>query len=445
MTNPTNFNLLTYFPILGIITVIAAGWQQVKSFLSRFIHIFWKSRVIPNDFSFDFYQELTKKSLVYNFDNYSMNCESLYSLVDNRFFPVIFKSYSFEILLYKYFIPIFISGQQGERIKISYLKYSFNFDKFLDKVIEVTYGRFKTKNKEFNNRCSFYIQEYRGRSLKEIREKEFSTGSGSEKPMDSSSQSSEKEQFPIIPIWRIINSKLNKRALKLDINKLEYSEPNKKEKDRYQFTEQGKYVLSQVEKWLNAEEFYNERGIRWFRSCCLHSSVGTGKSQLILQIAKKLNIPIFIFFLKTYNDHEFTRDIAGLPSYPSIILFEDIESVWDGRENSKNSKDVDYLNFDCFINKIQGTNSVKGKYLFITTNDLNKLDKAIIRPGRCGDDIVEYKSINKEEKLNLAKVFLDDNKESIDKVMKEGESMSSAEFESLCTREAISNYWDKKN
>lgn len=436
-------NLIKYFPFLLTLAPLAVFWTQAKHGVLKLFRIFWKNRTINGYFSSCFYEELRKQSYVINFDDYHMTSYSTYSHRDNKELCFLYKSYNFEILLYKYVIPIFVFGMGGGRIKVQYLKFTFNFDKFLSGVCNAEWKR-NTDNeqdkdkKKYSNR--FYIQEFRGSSIKKIKSSSLNNGSNDNGPKGTASGGIEDEDKYIIPFYQIHSMQLN-RVFGRDIKDLSLAYPQKVEKYKYQFTKQGLYALNQVQKWLDAEKWYSDRDIRYYRSILCHGKCGTGKSQLVLEIARKLDLPIFIFHLETFDDSEFLDAIKELYSYPAIILFEDIDCVWNGREGK--NKEFGSLSFQTFINALSGTNSVKSKFVFTTTNNIDKLDSALIRAGRCGDEIIELESLNMEQKRKLAEIYLDKNEEIVNLVLKDSDKLSTAEFESKCVREALSLFWNK--
>lgn len=435
-------NLLQFFPFLVYLTPIILFWQQSKEICLKIFRVFWKERIIPYDFAFNFYKELSKQSFIIDFDDYKISSITYFSLKHKKHFPMLFKMYDFQILLYKNFIPIFvIGGKDGHTLKIQYLKFTFNFIKFLDKVINSYYQ--KTLNNDFllkqEKPNRFMIYTIRGTSLKGMSESKSLENSSSTQKTNSDSN----YQSPnyIYEPWRIIENKLP-ISIGINVNDIAYSQPTEPLKHKYVFTEDGKYVSSVVEKWLNAEQWYQDKGIRYYRAILLNGSPGTGKSTLVLEIAKKLKVPIWIFDIQSFDNQEFEKKIEDLPWESGIILFEDIDSVWEGRENKTKSKYFGGLTFDCFINKLSGVKGIKNKFVVVTTNHMEKLDSALLRPGRI-DEKIHLKSLNKEEKTQVAKIILENNQELIDNIVNEGTNDSTAEFENRCVQKALELYWNK--
>lgn len=72
----------------------------------------------------------------------------------------------------------------------------------------------------------------------------------------------------------------------------------------------------------------------------------------------------------------------------SVVVIEDIDSFYDGRECVKENK----IPFSSFINCLSGLNQVSDSITIITTNHVDKIDAALLRSGRC-DVKLEIKPI----------------------------------------------------
>lgn len=435
----------TKFSLLGIgIATIIPFWQQVRGFLTKVFRIFLKQRIIYDvEVQNFFYKELYDNSFIVNFDDYDLQNQTIFSTKDGKYMAGFFKIYKLEIFFYKNYIPLFISGHNSG-LKIVYLKYTFNFDELFNKILRRYYDFYKEELSKKENQSRFYIEEIRGKSLKLARILEGSGGTTSGS-MDKSTQtdSSKSNNFShtIYPNG-IKYHKLGDRIFGFDINEIDWASPMNQEKNKYIFTEKGSYVLNQVKKWLMAENFYQDRNIAYRRGILLNGHTGSGKSSLVLEIAKKLGIPIFVFDLSTFDNEEFCEKLKSLSSYPAIILFEDIDNQFDGRKCLSSTNNFQGLTFDCFINQLSGVKSIKNKFIFITTNHLNKIDSALSRGGRI-DEIIDLPFLNKEERIKMASIILEDNEKLVYELVNNNLECNTAEFENICTRKALELYWNK--
>merc|ERR1719158_2290509 len=71
-----------------------------------------------------------------------------------------------------------------------------------------------------------------------------------------------------------------------------------------------------------------------------------------------------------------------------MVMLEDVDSVFVQRQSKSEDRSV---TFSGLLNALDGVASQEGRIYFLTTNHIDKLDPALIRPGRC-DVKVEIKN-----------------------------------------------------
>ena len=137
-------------------------------------------------------------------------------------------------------------------------------------------------------------------------------------------------------------------------------------------------LLEDVRWFYDSREWYASRGVPWRRGYLLHGPPGTGKSSLIRAIASELGSDIATLDLNrsTLTDDALREALCSVPKN-ALIAFEDIDAVHAGREGSKSG-----VSFSGLLNAIDGVAAQEGRALFMTTNFRDRLDAALIRPGR---------------------------------------------------------------
>jgi len=179
-------------------------------------------------------------------------------------------------------------------------------------------------------------------------------------------------------------------------------------------------ILKDVQDFLASEEWYLERGIPYRRGYLLYGPPGSGKSSLIRAIAGEIGYDICIMTLscKDLTDDALNYLMNSTPEN-CIILLEDVDAAFKSREvqikdgNSEDEQSDDKANHLAFggsgcskvtfrglLNAIDGVASTEGRLIFITTNYPDKLDPALIRPGRADVKVlVDYPSEDQIEKM----------------------------------------------
>jgi SpoVK/Ycf46/Vps4 family AAA+-type ATPase len=135
-----------------------------------------------------------------------------------------------------------------------------------------------------------------------------------------------------------------------------------------------------------------------------------------------------------------------------MVLLEDIDAVFDGRENITGTEHHAGVTYDCLLNCISGAEDSSGILIVITTNRIEKLDDALgrpdperggisRRPGRI-DWMIELPILSAEGRRKLAKRILCDWPEKIEQLVAQGEGDTGAQFQERCVRIALDYYWE---
>lgn len=164
-----------------------------------------------------------------------------------------------------------------------------------------------------------------------------------------------------------------------------------------------------------SEAEYSFFGQPYKRNYLFHGLPGTGKSSLVSIIANKWKRNIYIVcFDPQLTDSALMSAVASINDKNSILLLEDIDCVFQNRESESTSKSN--VSYSTLFNVLDGVSRVKGMITIITTNFVNKLDKALIRPGRV-DFMVGFDIITEQQLLDLLKIYsLNLKKETVDKI-----------------------------
>lgn len=152
-------------------------------------------------------------------------------------------------------------------------------------------------------------------------------------------------------------------------------------------------ILDDCKEFIRNPQWYAERGIPYRRGYLLHGPPGCGKSSFITALAGEIEFGICLLNL---SDRGLTDDrlnhLLSVAPQQSIILLEDIDAAFASREETDKIKSAyDGLNrvtFSGLLNCLDGVASTEARIVFMTTNYLERLDPALIRPGRV--DFKEY-------------------------------------------------------
>jgi hypothetical protein len=199
----------------------------------------------------------------------------------------------------------------------------------------------------------------------------------------------------------------------------EYSLENDRSFDNI-FFDQKKDIKNRLDFFINNREWYKTKGIPYTLGLMFSGKPGCGKTSTIKAIAKYtkrhvIDIPLTkidscrdlmnIFYGEEINNKK-------IPMNKRIYLFEDVDSILEvlkereskeketkevsddqnvliqaliskkGVSSTDKGKSNDKLNLGFFLNLIDGVLETPGRILILSTNHPEKLDRALVRPGR---------------------------------------------------------------
>ena len=193
--------------------------------------------------------------------------------------------------------------------------------------------------------------------------------------------------------------------------------------------EQKMAVLNDINEYLSPQmsRWYSDRGIPYRRGLLLHGPPGTGKTSLSFAIAGVFGLDIYCISLlePSLTEEDLSLLFNSLPRR-CVVLLEDIDSAGlhrkkteaeeeaeaakeekdkkethsstiiakevakafknvgeqNNRRNKANGQNTEGISLSGLLNAIDGVASHEGRVLIMTTNFPERLDDALIRPGR---------------------------------------------------------------
>ncbi|KAJ2758136.1 Complex III assembly protein translocase and chaperone, partial [Coemansia nantahalensis] len=144
-------------------------------------------------------------------------------------------------------------------------------------------------------------------------------------------------------------------------------------------------IVADVRDFIANGKWYDDRGIPYRRGYLLHGPPGSGKTSFIKALAGELGYNICILNL---SERGLTDDRLGhlLTVAPerSLLLLEDIDAAF-GRARQLSDQAAyqqSMVTFSGLLNALDGVASSDERIIFMTTNHIERLDPALVRPGR---------------------------------------------------------------
>ncbi|KAJ4970208.1 hypothetical protein NE237_003307 [Protea cynaroides] len=153
-----------------------------------------------------------------------------------------------------------------------------------------------------------------------------------------------------------------------------------------------KMIMEDLEMFVKRREFYRRVGKAWKRGYLLYGPPGTGKSSLIAAIANYLNFDIYDLELTDLRSNSELRRLLIATANRSILVVEDIDCTVELQDRLAEARAAQPMCYDAnqqvtlsgFLNFTDGLWSSCGdeRIIVFTTNHKDKLDLALLRPGR---------------------------------------------------------------
>jgi hypothetical protein len=210
------------------------------------------------------------------------------------------------------------------------------------------------------------------------------------------------------------------------------------------FFEERKHVQDRTKFFLENRGWYDKKGIPYTLGFMFHGPPGCGKTSTVKAVANEgrrhiINVQLSEIKTKAQLQHLFFNDEIYvyngtntekyiIPVSDRLYVIEDIdamgdmvlrrewktpyptkpapvkeEDAWLSREKEAEKEVID-LSF--LLNLLDGTLEANGRILIITTNFPERIDRALIRPGRI-DLIVNFKKCNLEVLNEMIEAFYD--------------------------------------
>ena len=186
-------------------------------------------------------------------------------------------------------------------------------------------------------------------------------------------------------------------------------------------------LKERLDLFVNHPDWYMERGIPHSLGIMLHGVPGAGKTSTIKAIAKDTNRHIFnlslrayttqrqltnLFFNETVNVHTYDggKQSLKIPLNRRVYVIEDIDCLTDVvldrslKATADSQSDGDAVTLSFLLNLLDGVLETPGRILVITSNYPEKLDKALVRPGRI-DVKINFKNATRAFILDMINKF----------------------------------------
>jgi mitochondrial chaperone BCS1 len=175
-------------------------------------------------------------------------------------------------------------------------------------------------------------------------------------------------------------------------------------------------LVEDIWKFRSARKRYRQLGVPYHRGYLFYGPPGTGKTSLVSALAAKFGMSIYVVNLTEFTDKTLRSAINDVPEN-SVVLLEDIDCMRTGnkRTDEKDQKEGGTtgqktesgqfgVTLSGLLNVLDGFHAPENVLFVMTTNKIEVLDPALLRPGR-----IDYKlymgEAAKSQKVELYRRF----------------------------------------
>jgi len=181
------------------------------------------------------------------------------------------------------------------------------------------------------------------------------------------------------------------------------------------------HLVEDIARFRSAKARYARLGVPYHRGYLLYGPPGTGKTSLVSALAAHFGLSIYTLNLTEFNDRSLTHAVNRVPANP-VLLFEDIDCMKGSKSRelkqpaSQENKEASNasqngVTLSGLLNVLDGFYAPTNVLFVMTTNHIEALDEALLRPGR-----IDYKlylgKASDRQKVELYRRFFPEAAES---------------------------------
>jgi chaperone BCS1 len=143
-------------------------------------------------------------------------------------------------------------------------------------------------------------------------------------------------------------------------------------------------IVADVKDFIGTHKWYIDRGIPYRRGYLLYGPPGSGKSSFIQSLAGELDYGVALVNLseRGLTDDKLIHLLTKVPPR-TLLLLEDADAAFNRRrQTDSDGYQGQNVTFSGLLNALDGVASGEERIAFLTTNHIELLDEALIRPGR---------------------------------------------------------------
>lgn len=161
-------------------------------------------------------------------------------------------------------------------------------------------------------------------------------------------------------------------------------------------------IINDLTAFKNNQQWYLSRAIPYRRQYILHGKPGTGKTSIALASALLLKADVYVLNIKDIQSDSCLQMAFSSIRQNAMLLIEDVDTFFTSRAH--NDPTDNKITFSALLNCMDGAFYKEGLVCFLSTNHVEKLDPALLRPGRT-DRVIEVPYPGQDEVESFIRNF----------------------------------------
>jgi len=162
-------------------------------------------------------------------------------------------------------------------------------------------------------------------------------------------------------------------------------------------------IVADLARFLASEALYARVGVPWHHGLLFYGTPGCGKTSLAGALASHFGLDVHLVTLSDLDGDDRLVQLLGTVDPRSVLILEDIDVVSAATDRDDNRKGA---TLSGLLNALDGMATPHGLITIMTTNDLDALDPALIRPGRA-DLIEEFLPLDNRQARRMVELVID--------------------------------------
>ena len=430
----------------ALLAPIIAFWSQFKSYMSTLRSLVIRTdTVYLDDIYYAVLRRVASQGRIIRFGDTTWLIFSDYLKSLGIDYMASFADEAKILVLYRGFIPVWFTA--GQNSKVTYLARTFNLEALLrEEELKMRAEAMSAAQKDMNKRYFRYREVF----------SEISSGFDrtSNSPAVDKSDSPSPSKAPESSGTHTHNIyQLREHARLLVGNWSDIGRVVGKEVEpepAYFWTPEALALRKEISYFINHSEWFMRKHLRYQRGALLYGQPGTGKTKMVFECCQAERMPIVHIHASGMSNREFRKVFDNMGEEVGLVLMEDIDCVFDGRQNQQAGQggmllNPDPLTLDTLLDCLgRTTGRRQGVFVLMTTNHKDRLDPALLRPGRL-DLHLEVGVFPEDGRRHVATHIVGDTwPHLVDVLVTKGRGQTAAEFENLCIDTARTMIQEKK-